>query len=817
MLRGPLSLVPLRLRKVVRDLSVYRTRTVLVALSIAVGVFGVGVIAGTRQVISRELSAGFAAIRPASVTITVTEPFDDELVRAIGKMPAVGEAEGRRSVLVRLQLGEDEWRDLQLIAIPDFDDMRIDRVFPQEGAWPPAERELLIERSGLRLLLGDLAIGDEIVVKAPDGRRRTLRFSGTAHDQYALLYALDGVAYGYVTYETLSWLGLPRTYNELRVVTAEDADDLAHVEQVAADVRQRVEDGGRSIFFMQVPRPGTHPLDSSIQAILLLLGAIGVLALLLSGLLVTNTVSAIITQEVRQIGIMKSIGARGGQVAGIYFALVLAYGVLALAIALPLGLLGTRVFTGVIAGFLNIDLASARPPGWVLGMETGVALIVPLIAAAGPLMRATRLTVHRAVASYGLGTGRYGAGRLDRLAEWIIERVFPWLGRPIRLALRNTIRRKMRLALTLTTLTLAGGIFMAIMSVREGLEESMDSLLALWNYDLWAMLEEPSRTDQMLAAVNQVPGVTGAEGWGFVSARIIDQGEQGLGDSLFGFILPTMVFAPPAETELLEPTIVRGRWLLAEDEAAAVVTTEVLKNRPGLDLGGSITLRMWGRDSDWTIVGVTQSPIPSAMVYVNYPHFTRVTRNAGRSASVMIVTEPADEEAQSRMARAVEDQLQSTGSRVMMVSVIATERREATALFSGIIALMLAVSGLLAVIGGLGLAGTMSLNVLERTREIGVMRSIGASTSAVLRIVLVEGLAIGLTSWILGLAFAVPLAWVLGKAIGMTLLQVPLVWTFSATGAIGWLVAVVILSLLASTLPAWNASRVSVREVLSYE
>jgi putative ABC transport system permease protein len=117
----------------------------------------------------------------------------------------------------------------------------------------------------------------------------------------------------------------------------------------------------------------------------------------------------------------------------------------------------------------------------------------------------------------------------------------------------------------------------------------------------------------------------------------------------------------------------------------------------------------------------------------------------------------------------------------------------------------------------LGLAGTMSLNVLERTREIGVMRAIGASTSAVLRIVLVEGLTIGVLSWGLGVALAVPLAWGLGRAIGITLLGLPLAWVFSATGAVAWLIAVLLLSLVASTLPAWNASKVSVREALTYE
>jgi putative ABC transport system permease protein len=124
---------------------------------------------------------------------------------------------------------------------------------------------------------------------------------------------------------------------------------------------------------------------------------------------------------------------------------------------------------------------------------------------------------------------------------------------------------------------------------------------------------------------------------------------------------------------------------------------------------------------------------------------------------------------------------------------------------------------LVAAVGSLGLMGTMSINVLERTREIGVMRAIGASDGLVLKIFMVEGIFIGGLSWLMGTAAALPISKLLSNAVGLAFIDTPLSFTFSTTGALIWLGIALILAAVASFLPAWNASRLTVREVLAYE
>ncbi len=145
------------------------------------------------------------------------------------------------------------------------------------------------------------------------------------------------------------------------------------------------------------------------------------------------------------------------------------------------------------------------------------------------------------------------------------------------------------------------------------------------------------------------------------------------------------------------------------------------------------------------------------------------------------------------------------------------ERTRIVAQFNVLIMLLLIMAVLLAVVGGIGLTGTMSLNVLERTREIGVMRAIGASDGAVFQIVVTEGLLIGLIGWLCSAALAYPLGMMLSQAIGSITFKSSMDYMYSTTGLIVWLVTATVLAVLASLLPARRASHVSVRDVLAYE
>jgi putative ABC transport system permease protein len=798
-----------RWRKVWRDLWSNKTRTIIVLLSIAVGVTAIGMVMGAQRIVDENLPAAYAAVNPASGQTFTLTTFDDNMVESIRRMKEVGEAEGRRYLNVRFLDKGGEWRSLQLYAIPDFDEITINKIKPEKGEYPPSDRTMLIERGSFSaaLGLGDVEVGDTLTIEPPDGKQRQVKISGTVHDMSQLPAFLNGAGYGYINYDTLEWLGEGRDYNLLVFVVAEDQLNRQHVQDVGKLIEDRLERSKVTTLFTLIFEPGKHPAQSFLDAFSLILGAVGGLSLALSGFLIVNTLSAIMTQQVRQIGMMKAIGARRGQITAMYFVMVVAFGLLALLIAIPLGAVGAVGLASIFGGLLNFDVGSVQFNPRVVLVQTAIGLAAPLLAAILPIWRGVTVTVREAISEVGLGKGRFGRSLLDRLIV-MLRYVIP-MDRPVQISLRNTFRRKARLILTLITLSLASTIFISIFSIRASLQQTLEDALQFFDYDVQVVFDRPYRADRIVSQVAELPGVEEVETWGFGTVRRVrpDGSES---DSI-------IVYAPRADSTMLHPSMVAGRWLRLDDTNQVVINTDVLRNEDDIGVGSIITLNIEGKEQPFEVVGITRGTLTGANMLINFDGFARATKAVGRAQLSLVRLDDRSPENQSIMGNRVEESYRGSGFRVQQMATIAQLRTIISTVFNVIIVFLLFMAVLLGFVGGLGLMGTMSINVLERTREIGVMRAIGASDRAVLRIVLVEGILIGLLSWVIGGLLALPASQLLTNVVGRTLLQAAPSYIFSTGGAVLWLVTVVILSILASFLPARGASRLTVREVLSYQ
>lgn len=813
-----------RWRKVLRDIWGNKARTLLVVLAIAVGVFAFGGVFITQEVLITDMNTGYAAINPASIILSGGGfnggGFTDEVVRSVEDMPGVAYAEGRITYSIKIlseppplpenmariyeALGlpteqEAAWLNLDLKALPDYINIQTNRITAEQGSFPPELREIFFERKSVPLI--NARIGDMVRVELPDGEQYELRFGGTVHDFNAIPANLFPQLSGYASVETLRWLGHPGTYNEINVVTSGAITDVEELEKIGEKLADRLAlDGYPAGFAAQ--DPSQHWAADVTQAFTTVLGVIGMMALGLSGFLVINTISAVLTQQKRQIGMMKAVGARNGQVIGVYMTMVAVFGILSLIVALPVGTGLARGITTIIADFLNVDILNFHVPVMVLAMQVFTALGAPLLAGLVPVIGGTRITVREAVSDYGI-SGVQKHDLLDRLLTGVRG-----LPRPTLLSLRNTFRRRGRLFLTLSTLTLAGAIFIAVLNVRSSLFVELDKIMNLFGYDLQMVLDGPYPVSRLQREALRVEGVTRVEGWAFGQATIIyDDNTEGS-----DFI----VFGPPGDTPFIKPALEAGRWLEPDDQNAIVLSSEVLRNEPDIEVGDEITLKFGDSKRKWKVVGVVTLTGPT-FAYANFDYFSRYLGAPGQSFVLIGGTEQHDGRFQAQVARALEERLKLSGIGVAQSLTTATIIGAQISQFNFLIAFMLFMAVLLAIVGGLGLAGTMSLNVLERTREIGVMRSVGASNGAIASIVLWEGLLIGLMSWFFGTLISLPMTWGMITAVGNAFFQRPMDFAFAPEGVTVWLVIAMIISAVASLLPARRAAQVSVRESLAYE
>ena len=783
--------------KILRDLWLYKTRTLLVVLAIAVGVSAFGVMFTTQIVLARDLSRGYLATQPAHAVLTMA-PFEEKVVDEVVKRDVLQQAESRRITNASLEQPNGESFQLQLQTIPDFTKLAISRlnVEPQSLA-PPPPGTILLERS-IRPLLA-LEQGDSISVKLASGDRYDLIVAGFEQDLARIPFSIQPTAHGYITEETAKLMEIPLDYNQLYLVLAEGEPNRVTVEAAVTEVVEWLEDGGGTVVQVSVPEPQKYILEDNLQTVVLLLSTLGTLTLVLSAFLVTNVMSALMVQQVTQIGIIKALGGRSRQITRIYLRTVTIFGLLALLISVPLGVVGAYFQARFIAAQLNMNLLSFGLPYQTLLLQIAGAIGIPLLAALFPIANGARITIRQAIG--GFGTSALPESRLLARIEG--------MPRLLALSLRNIFRQKGRVGLTVAALSLAGAMFMSVFSVRSGLFRAMDEIAAEANYDVEIDLARPELVQRLEREALTVPGVVRVESWGMINARRV-YADGRLGGSF-------LLIGVPNPTQLARPHVREGRWLEAGDEGTLFINSEVqsLAGFPALD--DKVELQVAGdREKTWRVIGVSPSRILTR-AFVSYDEFEQATGQHGYAGRLVVETERHEPSFQSNVEAALLARFDDSNIEVLRSGTTMQFRQATEAQMGGLIILLVVMAGLITVVGGLGLASAMGLNVMERSREIGILRSLGARRPLLRRLIIVEGVAIGLLSCAISIILSVPLTLLLARSLGQTLLLRPLDYIFPAAALGAWIGIIVVISVGASWLPAENAARLTVREALAYD
>lgn len=798
--------------KIFKDMWDHRERSILVILSIAVGVAAYGMINNTGRMVKRDLFSQYQDAIPAHAEVYISS-FDAQLAAAVDDMREVETVQMRRAVSAEVFDMAGERFAASLLAVPDYSNIRVARFTVEEGASAPGPREVLLERQTATGL--GVGLGDSITVETSDDRQYDLRVTGIVHDLTLFPFAMSNEATTYVSMETLRWMGQGDYYNRLDLlITPPGGEDLTidYVNDVVVDARERViEPSGYVVGAIFTAtgfgsQPGEFWAQKPIDGFLLVLGIMSVLAIALSAGLVINTITAIITQQIKQIGIMRSVGAVRKQIISMYVTNVLTYSILGLLAGIPLGLLGAwrlNIFAGT---FMNYDPGPVNISLGLFITQSILGVLMPVIAAFYPIVAGTQLTVYDAIYQYGLSSeGKRGL--IDRILVRIRK-----LSPPIMLSLRNTFRKKARLAFTLVTLTMAGAMFMAVFSTRATLNQQIAEVVRYVDYD--AALGVSSNVGRLAAEreAMRIPGVTVAEGVARVGGVVIEMdGSEGDNVGVFGV-------EPGIQT--LDARLLEGRWLQDGDVDAVVINDDIRASYPDLAVGDTLTVKVNGVDRDFEIVGIASKHLFGGRVYMAYSAFSKVTGQTNPITEIRVridpdqVGTPSEQEA---MATALEDRFNDAGLSSATASTQADAVATFTEAFDIILIVLLIMAVVLAIVGGLSLTGTMGINVLERTREIGVLRAVGASNESVRQVVVVEGVVIAVLSWLISALLSAPLGRILAGVIINVVLQTNTTFRYSYPGLLIWLAIIVIIGIGSSLAPAFSAERLTVREVLDYE
>ncbi len=773
------------LRLVLRDLLRRPVRSLLTILGIVVGVAGLVAIAATGQNLVRAQTAAYAAGSRADLTL-FTWNADRGVARAVEGLPNVAHAELRSTLSAKWQLGRD-WQDVYLIGINDFGAIDVNRVEAATGDFPSGD-EIMPEAAVQGF--ARVAVGQPVLVRDRQGQTHPVTISGFAYSPAAISPGLTQLAVAYAP------AALVRRWNDAQGDNALVVrfENFARRDETVAAIERLFRQRGLPITQQQVRDPDNFVGKRELDALVRVLGLFSALGLLLSGFLAANTLSAIAAESVREVGVMKAVGATPRQVRRVHLSGALLYGGRGTLRGLPRGARGGWLLYRRIGSLTNIGLDYSLSPSSI-GLGVLVGLGVTLVAGLPAALSASRVSVQAAMNAPGLAAD---FGRRAGEAVFARLRGLPTLAL---MALRNLGRRLGRNAVTLLMIALAVAAFLAAQTTSASVDTAIAAIFRAYSADAWLWFQQPVGPTYA-GQLRATPGVADVETWSLTNGLLRQRRVR--------------VWGVPPDTRLYAPHLLAGRWLRVGEPDAVVVSADVAGPR-SVQVGDSLDLEIDGRTRRLTVVGLVEDNAiflgsnVAGKAFVPVETVDRLRNRDSADFFALRLTDPSPQ-AVDRVLADLESRTRALKPTTEAAYADLAAARGPARLLSLALWAMAVLVGL---IGALGVLNTLTLNVIERRREIGVLRILGARDRQVALVFLTEGLALGAVGWLLGLL----LGYLVGRgfvvALGYALFPLPFV--FPPSLLLASLLFAALITGGASLAPALAAARLPAAQALRYE
>ena len=274
-----------------------------------------------------------------------------------------------------------------------------------------------------------------------------------------------------------------------------------------------------------------------------------------------------------------------------------------------------------------------------------------------------------------------------------------------------------------------------------------------------------------------------------------------------------VVLAPDPATTMIDFPVLAGRWLDAGDDHG-VVLNHITAAQSGARPGDEILLSFDGNHRPSTVVGVVEEIGAAGVAYLTPAGFAAARGSTGvRMLRVVTAASTADE--REAIVREIDARLRRAGADLELVLPFSELRTAVGDHVVILVQLLVAAAVVLAIVGLVGLGSVMGISVVERTREIAVRKTIGASRRTLSRMIVGEALLLAAISWIVAVLLSLPLTWGIEVLVGNLGFLAPLPFVVSPLAMGLWAVAITIGAWLAASIPARRAARLTVLEGLA--
>lgn len=789
------------LRKLWGDIGATPGRYAMMIIAIAVSSAAIIAMLLAYSVLTRTVQSNYLETNPAAAQIMLGHvdaiSSAEEILSLVRKNPAISDAEVGANTYFKVEVSPNQFVTALIFIVPNLEKVRINKVRLNSGDWPK-RGEILLERKALGV--AKVSLGNQLKLIGGNGITHSMTVSGTVHDPALGPADTEHIIYVYMSQATFLGLNESLGENFIRFTVSPKYFNAVDIENIAADTAKNITPL-MAVHEVRIPPPAQHPHRTQMTSGLRMLLLFSVLAVVLGAILIATTLWGLLAQQVRQIGIMKTIGASSVQIFSLYLILVAAIGVVALLIGFPLGILAGNSLIAMAADLLNLNITDASLPLGLWLFSAIFCIGLPVLMAIYPIRVAATKTVRAALDDYGVAEVFSGTNKSHSRLNFLSP---IWA-----MTLRNIFRRRGRLSFTVLLLATAGATFL-----------SSQNLLASWDalglnaqthrhYQIEANFSEANSQETINAVLQKMTGIKKVEFFnkygvspvaksGLAIERVYPDGGHG----------SFKLYAVPVQTNMFSLELINGHWLSAQGVNEVVLNQNAHTSFfPNKTIGDMIDVRIQDKNDRFRLVGIISEPLTGASLYVNQTYST--------PNSFRLRLDDVSESNIDRFAVQLEHEFKNVG---ITLGAIATEnhrKKSGNGHLMIMVLILVVIAIAMILVGFLSLATVMSTSVSERLREFAVMRTLGAKNATIFSLIINESVLISLCSFFVAIPIAVGFSVLMVQMLaGMTM--EPLSVAVSVNGFLSWLCIAIIGAVLAAVVPALNAMRFTIREVLAY-
>ena len=724
-------------RKSVSDLSRRRGRTLFAVTALALAVASLGLFA-LPTLMNRAMNREVAANKLADVTITVKPlPLTAAEVRALRALPNVAAVDPRVTFST---LDGRGWRTV-LIGKVSFAHQTVDVVTLTAGS-VPGSGAVLSDVQNAAYGRGVGGAGGTVHLRAGDGNSVALAVSGEGQNlNGAQNVAQNSVVVLYATARTVAALSGTAGYTQL-AFRLHDASTAA-VRQTVTAIRRYLQTVPGFAGFSDLPEvrsPGDWPGKTTFSNITGVLYVVTLLALVGALVLLSSTISTLVSEQTSEIATMKAIGARGHQILLVYLRTAALLGGLGAAVGVLLGISLSWALTSYFASSLYAISVPFTIDVPVVVASVALGVIGPMLAALPAVRRAARLPLAETLQASGSASGpQAGLDRFLRRARF--------LPRAAQIGLHGVTRHRRRSIATVVQVALGVATLLAFLSLSTSVGNTVNESWNSYHFSIEAdsVLGQalPPRAETLIGSIHGVAGV---------QPQLLNSVNLG-GQDGYVWALP--------ERPMYSFHLISGRLLTPADQRARarlVVIEQNIARASKTNLGQRVMVRTAVGQVPFTVVGIVSDQQNNGTVlFAPLTTMQAVLHTPGAVNAYWIQTTSADHNLIDRTNARLEDTFAAHGLQIKTQKEYVGAANDRAA-YRGVTTAITVLGLLIVAISMVALINTLTMVVLERTREIGVLRCIGARARDVRRIFATEGMTLALAGWLIGIPLGLALA-----------------------------------------------------------